>query len=431
MKRKWLWILGGMCVAVALGFLVTLWYLSYKSLSMTIGRVLVAQNGTYMLIDGNSPIALSNRQKNDKLFEGLENGDKVWVLHDGIEETYPARTGAYAVWKLEDGDMDDIPKGVLDTLRELGWVAQVESNESVVQEASTKSVAFEAQYIRTNGYHESMEYPVVRVIHSAEELKEYYESNKEVYDLERRDKVYADTTIGFLDACDKYNESYFKNQVLVLVLLEEGSGSIRHEVTEVELVQINQEQELAVNITTKVPEIGTDDMAEWHIFVEPEPGVNIEKESQVTINLNGKVFKADTVADDSGDNALDTTRVSASHSERTLSINIPEGWEYEIKEYSDESSSFGIYFWPEGETEGKLSFLYYDAWGVCGTGLESETIEIGGYEASQGNYNGGIWEFICFQKEPGWCVIKNDAAYAWLGKHIDEAMEIIDTVRVK
>ena len=430
MKRKWLWILVGVCTAVALGFLVTVWYLSCKSLSMTIGRVLIAQNGTYMLIDGNSPIALSNRQKNDKLFEGLENGDKVWMLHDGIEETYPARTGAYAVRKLEDGTVDDIPEAVLESLRELGWVRQLESNESVVQEASTKSVAFEAQYIRTNGYHESMEYPVVRVIHSAEELKEYYKSNKEVYDLERRDKVYADTTIGFLDACDKYNESYFKNQVLVLVLLEEGSGSIRHEVTEVELVQIDQEQDLAVNITTKVPEIGTDDMAEWHIFVEPEPGVKIE-ESQVIINLNGKVFKADTVVDDSGDNASDTTKVSASHDELTLSINIPEGWEYEIKEYSDEYSGFGIYFWPEGETDGKLSFLYYDAWGVCGTGLKSETIEIGGYEASKGNYNDGIWEFICFRNEPGWCVILNDAAYAWLGKRMDEAMEIIDTVRVK
>lgn len=422
MKRKWLWILGGMCVAVALGFLVTLWYLSCKSLSMTIGRVLVAQNGTYMLIDGNSPIVLSNRQKNDKLFEGLENGDKVWVLHYGIETTYPARTGAYAVWKLEDGDVDDIPKEVLESLCELGWLSQVES---------TEAVSFEAQYIRTDGYHESMEYPMVRVIHSVEELKAYYDSNKDIYNLERRDKVYADTTIGFLDACDKYNESYFEKQFLVLVLLEEGSGSIRHEVTEVELVKTDQKQELAVNIIIKVPEIGTDDMAEWHIFVEPEPGVNIEKESQVTINLNGKVFIDDAVAYDSGDSASDTTRVSASHGEHTLSISIPEGWEYEIKEYSDESSSFGIYFWPEGETEGKLSFLYYDAWGVCGTGLESETIEIGGYEASQGNYNGGIWEFICFQKGPGWCVIKNDAAYAWLGKHIDEAMEIIDTVRVK
>ena len=214
----------------------------------------------------------------------------------------------------------------------------------------TETVSFEAQYIRTNGYHESIDYPVVRVIRSAEELKSYYESNKELYDLERRDKVYADMTIGFLDACDKY-----------------------------------------------------------------------------------KVFKSDGVETDAGSvvDTMDANRVSASHGEHTLSISIPEGWEYEIKEYSDESSSFGIFFWPEGETEGKLSFLYYDAWGVCGTGLESETIEIGGYEASQGNYNGGIWEFICFQKEPGWCVIKNDAAYAWLGKHIDEAMEIIDTVRLK
>ena len=63
----------------------------------------------------------------------------------------------------------------------------------------TETVSFEAQYIRTNGYHESIDYPVVRVIRSAEELKSYYESNKELYDLERRDKVYADMTIGFLD----------------------------------------------------------------------------------------------------------------------------------------------------------------------------------------------------------------------------------------
>lgn len=422
MKKKWLWIVCGIIAGLAVICLAAFGFLSKKSLWFSTGRCLVAENGSYMLIDDNSPIVLSNRLKNDKLFEGLENGDKIWVLHDGIQETYPARTVAYAVWKLEDGSMEDIPKEVLESLCELGWLSQVES---------TEAVSFEAQYIRTDGYHESMEYPMVRVIHSVEELKAYYDSNKDIYNLERRDKVYADTTIGFLDACDKYNESYFEKQFLVLVLLEEGSGSIRHEVTEVELVQTEQKQELVVNIITKVPEIGTDDMAEWHIFVEPEPGVNIEKESQVTINLNGKVFKDDAVAYDSGDNALDTTRVSASHGEHTLSISIPEGWEYEIKEYSDESSSFGIYFWPEGETEGKLSFLYYDAWGVCGTGLESETIEIGGYEASQGNYNGGIWEFICFQKEPGWCVIKNDAAYAWLGKHIDEAMEIIDTVRVK
>lgn len=278
MKKKGLWFGTIIFVVAAILFLSMLWFANKRSLSMTVGRVLVAQNGTYMLIDGNSHIVMSNCLKKDQLFEGLESGDKVWVLHDGIEETYPARTGAYAVWKLEDGDMDDIPKGVLDTLRELGWVAQVEATEP----------------------------------------------------------------IAFDDA--------------------------------------------------------------------------------LTENPEG---------DDGVEETSDTTRVSASYGEHTLSISIPEGWEYEIKEYSDENSSFGIYFWPEGETEGKLSFLYYDAWGVCGTGLISETIQINGYEASQGNYNGGIWEFICFQKDPGWCVIKNDTARAWLGKYMDEAMEIIDTVHVK
>jgi len=435
MKKKWLWIVIIIFTVAAMVFGTMLWFVNKKSLSMSVGRVLITQNGTYMLIDGNSPIVMSNRLKNDKLFEGLENGDKIWVLHDGIQETYPARTGAYVVRKLEDGSVDDIPKGVLDALQELGWVSRVESNESGVSEVSNKSVTFEAQYIRTDGYHEDIEYPVVRVIRSMQELKAYYEAKKELYNLERRDKVYADTTIGFLDACDKYKESYFENQVLVLVLLEEGSGSVRHEVTEVELIQTEQNQELVVNITTKVPEIGTDDMAEWHIFVEPEPGVNIEEESQVTINLDGKAFKnGGNEADGSNvENTADENRVSASHGERTLSINIPEGWEYEIKEYSDEYSGFGINFWPEGENEGKLSFQYYDVWGVCGTGLKSEKIEIGGYEASKGNYDGGIWEFISFRKEPGWCVIQHSGTntYTWLKKRMDEAMEIIDTIRVE
>lgn len=48
----------------------------------------------------------------------------------------------------------------------------------------TETVSFEAQYIRTDGYHESMEYPMVRVIHSVEELKAYYDSNKDIYNLE-------------------------------------------------------------------------------------------------------------------------------------------------------------------------------------------------------------------------------------------------------
>ena len=51
----------------------------------------------------------------------LENGDEVLVLHDGINESYPGQTGAYAIFKLKDGDIDDISAEVLTSLTELGW----------------------------------------------------------------------------------------------------------------------------------------------------------------------------------------------------------------------------------------------------------------------------------------------------------------------
>ncbi|MBQ9920945.1 MAG: hypothetical protein IJO52_02070, partial [Clostridia bacterium] len=66
---------------------------------------------------------------------------------------------------------------------------------------------FSAQYIRTDGYHDGVRYPVATVIHSVDELNAYYEANKDKYSLERRtDTIYSDSTIGFLDACDKYDE---------------------------------------------------------------------------------------------------------------------------------------------------------------------------------------------------------------------------------
>jgi len=91
----------------------------------------------------------------------------------------------------------------------------------------------QVQYIRTNGGREKTAYPYAVVIRSQEALDDYYETNKDVYDLERKEKVYSDTTIGFLDACDRYDAAFFEGNDLVFAVLEEGSGSVRHEVTEV------------------------------------------------------------------------------------------------------------------------------------------------------------------------------------------------------
>lgn len=114
---------------------------------------------------------------------------------------------------------------------------EIEQLEVTLKESSGDEIntcPFNEQYIRVDGYVDGAIYPNVTVINNLDELNKYYEENKEIHDLERRNEVYTDTTIGFLDACDKYDEKYFSgDKSLILIGLEEGSGSIRHEVTEV------------------------------------------------------------------------------------------------------------------------------------------------------------------------------------------------------
>ena len=158
-----------------------------------------------------------------------------------------------------------------------------------------EAYAFEAQYIRTDGYSEGRSYPYHVVINSKEELQAYYEENKVFFDLERKEKVYSDNTIGFWDACDKYDDTYFERQNLVLIVLEESSGSIRHEITDVRNRWDEKGASLGWDITINrnVPEEGTDDMAEWHLFLEIQMGDVIKSEDKVWIN--GKLSTAVTV----------------------------------------------------------------------------------------------------------------------------------------
>ncbi len=146
-------------------------------------------------------------------------------------------------------------------------------------ERTDTPVPFEAQYIRTGGYLGNVQYPKVVLIRSVAELRSYYERNKTQYDLERRQAPAADSTVGFLDACDKYDAAFFEESILVMVLLEENSGSIRHAVDGVQW----QEGKLNIRIDTRVPEAMTCDMAQWHILIELEAGVGLSKEEDVTV----------------------------------------------------------------------------------------------------------------------------------------------------
>ena len=134
-----------------------------------------------------------------------------------------------------------------------------------------EAMDFTAQYIRTNGYNDGEEYPKTLWITSREELDDYYAANSERYFLGHVDEVYSDTGIGFADAAEKYDDDFFVSHNLILVVLEEPSGSIRHEVTGVarypSMLDIVQ-YFVRPSITRTVPEVGTADMAEWHVIIE-------------------------------------------------------------------------------------------------------------------------------------------------------------------
>lgn len=199
-------------------------------------------------------------------------GDEVVVCYDGtIAESYPMQ---------------------IHTVYSITVKTPAGKNDTTVPEP--ESYAFEAQYIRTDGYSESRSYPYHVVINSKEELDAYYEANKNQFDLENREDIYIDTTIGFLEACEKYNDSYFEQHNLVLIVLEEGSGSIRHKITDVRPHRDENGASLGWDITINriVPEAGTDDMAQWHLFLEVQMGSVIQSGDSVWINGTPSVSAA-------------------------------------------------------------------------------------------------------------------------------------------
>ena len=85
------------------------------------GVCLVADNGSVLLIAKDEPIVLHDRSGNG-LLEGIQTGDRVRVLHDGIAESFPAQAGIYKLVKTGEGSIDDIFPQTLDLLRQLGWL---------------------------------------------------------------------------------------------------------------------------------------------------------------------------------------------------------------------------------------------------------------------------------------------------------------------
>ncbi len=108
-----------LCVIV----LVIFGILFFKGKGFTVGQCIIADNGSCLIVMDNSPVRLVDLSDEKDMMAGFKTGDKLLVIHDGVNETYPGNTGAYFCAKLSDGDPAAIPDKIIAELTELGWLS--------------------------------------------------------------------------------------------------------------------------------------------------------------------------------------------------------------------------------------------------------------------------------------------------------------------
>ncbi len=95
----------------------------YKEPEMkrTEGLFLNASSGAMLIIDGNGPCTLGG---DESMYEGFTDGDVVAIYFDGlIAESYPGQIHkVYDAELVSDGEITDIDKDTLASLREMGHI---------------------------------------------------------------------------------------------------------------------------------------------------------------------------------------------------------------------------------------------------------------------------------------------------------------------
>lgn len=276
MKKRLIVILAAAAILLSC-CCIALLYMKDHSLSFSTGRFLIIDENTCMLIiDNRSPVVLSNIKQNEDLFSNLDSGDKILVLHDGIRESYPAQTGAYAVWKLGNGTLEDISPDVLKQLQDLGWIS-VEKDPVPSTEPDPKpqdstlpeqDVTYHSVYANwsdsdliytlslnrdTMTISSARHLPVYR-LDTLSDVEQFYASFRNLYEMD-----------GYLEITGAYEETFFDSNSLIVVYVSSGSGSYRFGVSE---IKADSETYCVVIEQLNFPECVTDDMAGWFIITE-------------------------------------------------------------------------------------------------------------------------------------------------------------------
>lgn len=126
-KKKWVIPIVSIITILVL-IIACIGLLLHKGYDVSEGVYLESKDGSAIIVCERTPVKMSNRTNRD-LFDNLEMGDKILIIHDGIAESLPASTGAYAVFKRNNGITGAIPPSVIEEMIEFGWIDSAEDVE--------------------------------------------------------------------------------------------------------------------------------------------------------------------------------------------------------------------------------------------------------------------------------------------------------------
>lgn len=235
MKRKHLLIAAFLCAALLFaGVLSAL----RGSLSLSVGVCLMTEDGRCLLVLDDMPVVIGDRTGRLKT-DRLVTGQRLLVLHDGIQETYPARTGAYAVIRLGRGAGSEIPASVLQTLAQLGWqpagsAAQRPFPVPVVSQTSwanyrDPSPLWDRAINKETADPESGRLPLLR-FDSADGLASFLEEAADLFETQHG----YDEVPSLAAVTAAMDADFFRDNVLFLTYVAAGSCTWRYAITDAE-----------------------------------------------------------------------------------------------------------------------------------------------------------------------------------------------------
>lgn len=230
------------------------------------GYLIICTSGRNLIVsDDFAPIIIDNIvDYSDKL-----NGDSVTLRTPIIMESYPIKIpdNAEIVFTGEHHEIDEMSGKIVDDLQKLADMGYtLPETDRLPHENDDLCYDYRVQYVDTDGYVDGMEYPQVKIFDDSAGLTDYIDNNNDIYDK-----------TDLLNAVKKYDSEWFDNNKLLVVLIEEPSGSITHKVTEL--------TDSYVVIDRISPGGGTEDMAEWHILIEVDKDYPFVDESSYEVRF--------------------------------------------------------------------------------------------------------------------------------------------------